>query len=490
MVVQKGFDRLVDEASIPGVAQVTPEIRASRSSKDLAPSNVDSGAEIIPAEIPAPAAGKTKTVRWYLAGTSVFKIGMEALGLAVPLIAMTVFGSVTWAAVMAVGWVLSQALFGTLSGGLLDRHSSSKILSWSMAGQAAAVAALLGLFAVDKIFPLALGFPLFNPYFLLALYSLAGGFMGASDTARQVIAAEVVGDNEKDVKVFNARTHMAYEISGVIGAVSVGVAIKAFGLIAALVIHPPAYFLAALAFSRMNLPKKKHVVEQKAASVNKITKGIRGYFSDIRHGFKTVWSHPTYKWGMLALVVPLAIHRLLEGLLIPAFAKGVLNDPSSAAWIVGASNFGELIGAILLARILLRPGSGARSGFWVRLMAVGLLGLWAMSFTQELLILLPLIAFGSLSWAASDISLRGKLQNSLPQAMRGRAFGFIGAVGYVTILLASLSLGWLMDAWGGGPIFLAVNAVITVSALLLFKAGKVLTETPKPGQSSKGGKNG
>lgn len=487
-VAQKGFDRLLGETSHSGVPHAPLEISRILNVSGLSSAKSGAASENSAASVPSPSERKKNATRWYLTGTSLFKLGMEALSLAVPLIAMTAFGSITWAAVMAVGWVLSQALFGTLSGGLLDRHSSSKILSWSMAGQSLAVTALLGLYAVDKLLPMALGFPLFNPYLLLVFYSLAGGFMGASDTARQVIAAEVVGDNEKAVKVFNAKTHAAYEVSGVVGALGAGVAIKAFGLISALLIHPPAYLLAALAFSRMNLPMKSHAVEAKSGDAKGgLISGVRRYFKDLRLGFRTVWSHPTYKWGMLALVAPLAIHRLLEGLLIPVFAKGVLQDPSSAAWIVGTSNFGELIGAILLAKILMAPGSNARSGFWVRLMAVGLLGLWAMSFTQELIILLPLIAFGSLSWAASDLSLRGKLQNSLPDALRGRAFGFIGAVGYVTILLASLGLGRLMDAWGGGPVILAVNIAVTALALLLFKAGKVLTHAPKPEKDDKGG---
>ncbi|MEE8425226.1 MAG: MFS transporter [Elusimicrobiota bacterium] len=461
----------------------------------LAPAKPETETKPEPAGPPTPSPAKKRQLRNYLLGTGIFKIGMESLGVSIPLLALTVYGSVTWAAVLAVGWGASQIVFSSFAGGLLDRHSPSKILSWAMGLQGLTVALLLSLFFVDMYLPGLLAFKLASPYMLLALYALAGGFMGVSDTARQVIPPEIIGERERDIKILNAKAHVAYEIAGVIGALATGAIIINFGLVPALILHPPAYLLAAYVFSKLKLgPRnvRKGVagesanLEKDASPMSELAAGrpIRRAFSDLWKGAKTVWSKPIFRWSALALIVPLVLHRLLEGLLIPVAAKVLLGNPAMAAWIIGASNAGELIGAILLWRAIKNRGNTKRfrSHIWVRVMSLGVMGLWVFTLRPELWFILPLVAFGSMTWAASDLSLRSKLQNALPHRYRGRAFGFIGAVAFALILLASLGIGALMDTVAAASVFLGINIALVPLALLMFYAGMKLRKpkAPKP----------
>jgi hypothetical protein len=443
--------------------------------------------EISPEPEPAtPAApSEQKRLRSYMLGTGVFKIGMEALGVSAPLLALTIFGSATWAAMLAIGWGTAQIAFSSLAGGIIDRRSPSKVLAWSMGLQGLTVALLISLFLVDSMAPGLLSFKLASPYVLLALYSLAGGLMGVADTARQVIPPEIIGTREREIKIFNAKTHIAYEIAGVAGAFATGFIIKFFGLVPALLLHPPAYILAAFIFWRMKItrPAARRVtasrttnLEPQSSPLAPMSAGrgrIGQAFADLRLGAKTIFSKPIYRWAALALVLPLMLHRLLEGLLIPVAAKMLLGDPAVAAWIIAASNAGELVGAILLWRTLKNPNSTGkfRSHIWVRLMAMGLLGLWVFTLAPQLAFVLPLIAFGSLTWAASDLSLRSKLQNALPPHLRGRSFGFLGAAAFAIVMLASLALGQMLDAVAVGPVFLVVGIAVSIIAALMFWAG-------------------
>jgi hypothetical protein len=435
-----------------------------------------------PGETPPPGQSEKAATRKYLVGTGIFKMGMEALSLSAPLLALTIFGQVKVAAVLVVGWGLSQIVFSSLSGGLLDRRSPSKVLAWSMAFQAATVAVLIGLFAADKFFPGIAGFPLVNPMTLLALYSLAGGFMGVSDTARQVIPPEIAGSQEHGLKIFNAKTHIAYEIAGVLGAVLTGVIIANFGIMPALLIHPPAYLLAAWVFSRLKItPRTRFHPEaaEGAPSEDRLPrffgKGnpLARAYRDIIAGAKTVLANPVFRWSTLALIVPLVTHRLLEGLLIPVTAKTLLADPSAAAWIIGASNFGELLGAVLLMRALLSTDGSKkrfRSSFWVRLMTLGSLGIIGLTFADTIPFwtVLLLIGFRSMTWATSELSLRSKLQNGLPKQIRGRAFAFIGAVAFGLILAASMGVGFLMDILPRLTVFYGIDVVLVALAAMLF----------------------
>jgi MFS family permease len=420
---------------------------------------------------PAQSQAKEKVLKRYLLATGIYKIGMEALGLAVPLLSLTVFGSAAWTAVMAAGWGLSQAVFGLWAGSLLDRKSPTKVLSVAMLLESLVGGALLSLFMADKFFPALMPFPFFNPIAVVVLYSLAGGLVGMADVSRQVIPPLIIGDDEKGMKLFNARTHIAYEIAGVLGALLAGMAIKAFGLSAALVIHPPLYLLAAWVFSRILIPKIQSGVrrEPKAETPGKKNAGLGAFWYDLKEGARTIASSRVLRWGVAALVLPLIVHRLFEGLLLPVFARSVLKDASKAAWMMTASNAGELIGAFILSRSM-QSEAPKHSAFWVRLLAMGLLSLWALSVDPNLLVLLPAVALSRVTWAASDLSLRGKIQAAVDPSKRGRVFGLITAVSFIMIVATSLGVGLLLDAFPAAAVYFGVNIALTAISLLLIAA--------------------
>ncbi len=507
---RENFARITGEAAAHAgaVNAAVPRSAVSGESKSLPRETglrqAASGGEAAPAPdykapqapAPVPDAARKSQIRTYLLGTAAFKIGMEALSVSVPLLALTVFGSATWAAVLAMGWGSAQIIFSSMAGGLVDRTSPSKVLAWAMRLQAAAIGTLISLFAVDHFLPGLFGFPLAGPYVLFALYSLAGGFMGAAETARQVMAPALVGEHEHGVKRFNAKVHIAYEIAGVAGALLTGLIISQLGLLTALILHPPAYLLAAWIFIRLNIPGRAAApaaagpAGRKQWAIVRAAGAVRRAFSDLWTGMRTLASHPVYRWGALALILPVVMHRLLEGILLPVAAKTLLGAPAMSAWLMAASNAGELIGAILLLRALNKDGGEEkfRSHVWVRVAAFGLLGVWVFALYPQLAFLLPLVAFRSLTYAASDLSLRSKLQNALPPSLRGRVFGFIAATAFSLILGASYGLGRMLDAFGAGPVFIGVGVAATLLAALMFYAGLKLRtpeDPPKELPSSK-----
>lgn len=477
---ERGFERLLGR-EISGRAQgavtadaVVPVSGIRRTTLARLSARPNAVTDPAPPAHPAPARNDT---RWYIGGSALFKIGMESLGLAVPLIALIVFGQAKWAAGMAMGWGLAQIIGSSVGGGLLDRRPPAKVLAWTMGLQALSVTILLGLFVAQS----ALGIPLAQPAAVLALHMVTGVLAGVADTARQVIPPVLVGDEGQALKVFNSKVHVAYEFAGVVGAILAGLLIKNFGVVFVLALHPPTYLLAAWAFSRLRLAPAINAQAAGAPSHRGIRQTLGRAWSDLMAGAKTIRATPVIFWASVALVIPLVLHRLLEGLLIPIAAKTLLADPSVAAWMMGASNFGELVGAFLLMRANLSNAAAAklRSPFWVRLMSMGLVGLWAFTFSPTLWAILPWIAFGSLSWAASDLSLRSKLQEILAPEMRGRTFGFLTAAAFAIVFLSSMGLGFIFDAFPAAPVFLGINAVLLVLVGGLFYAAHKLAATYK-----------
>jgi len=384
----------------------------------------------------APSPETAKNIRRMMLGTSVMKSGMETITLSVPLLALSAFGGISAVAGLVVIYGLSQAIFASMSSGLADRYSARKVLAGAVAAQAGLVAVLI---AVGATGALSMGT-------LIPLYLLIGGVTGVIETMRHSIPTMLLGQDEAALKQYNAKLHIAYESAGVVGALAAGALIGFVGPLWSLIISPPAFAVAAWYFWRV-----KHALPAGGApAAGGIRTRVKAYFSDIKAGAKLVLGDGRMRWVALAFVLPQIVHRVFENLLIPVFAKKVLENPSASAWLLTASNAGELAGAAVLLRLASRfPGSRG----WVKRGALGLLLIWALAFSHSLPILLPLILFSSLSWAASDLSLRSEVQRSVSEKDQPRAISFLYGAFVIGSALVSLALGGLFDAM---PIALAL----------------------------------
>lgn len=398
-----------------------------------------------------------KNVRRMMIGTAVMKSGMETMKLSVPLLALSAFGGISAVAGLMVIYGLAQTVFAAMAGGLADRFSARKVLAGAAGVQAALVAALIGVGAAGA---LSMG----N---LIPLYLLIGGVTGIIETTRHSIPTLLLGQDEAALKKYNATLHIAYETAGVVGALTAGALIGFVGPLWSLAIQPPAFALAAWYFWRV-----RHAVpagDPPAAGGVKVR--IGAYFSDIKSGAKLVLGDGRMRWIALAFVLPQVVHRAFEDLLIPVFAKNALGNPSASAWLMTASNTGELAGAAVLLSLASRFPS---SRSWIKWGALGLLMIWVLAFSHSLPILLPLILLSSMGWAASDLSLRSEVQRSVSEKDQPRAISFLYGAFVIGSALASLALGGLLDALGMGLALYWICGGITALALAVYFASRRL----------------
>ncbi|MCR4295469.1 MAG: MFS transporter, partial [Elusimicrobia bacterium] len=398
-----------------------------------------------------------KNVRRMMAGTAVMKSGMETITLSVPLLALTAFGGISGVAGLVVVYGLAQAVFASMAGGLADRFSARKVLAGAVAAQAALVGTLI---AVGAAGALSMGT-------LIPLYLLIGGVTGVIETARHSIPTLLLGQDEAALKKYNAKLHIAYEVAGVAGALTAGALIAVVGPLWSLAIQPPVFALAAWYFWRVRHPLPSGGTPAAAG----IGAKIRDYFGDVKAGAKLVLGDPRMRWVALAFVLPQIVHRVFESLLIPVFAKTVLMAPQASAWLLTASNLGELLGAVLLLKLASRFKGPAG---WVKYGALGLLLIWGLAATTSLPFLLPLILFSSLSWAASDLSLRSEVQGKIAEKDQPRALSFLYGAFVLGSAVMSLALGGLLDALGMGLALYWICGGITALALAVFVASRRL----------------
>lgn len=412
-------------------ALLTGESVAARPDSSPSPV-VFSAASESPAPLP-PSSGKpeaAKAVRRMMVGTTVMKAGMETMKLSMPLLALQAFGGVSAVAGLIVAHGLAQAGFAGMAGSLSDRFSARKVLAGAVATQAVLITTLLVVGLTG-----ALSGPTMIP-----LYLLIGGVSGVIETVRHSIPALIVGKDEESLKKYNAKLHIWYEVAGVGGALAAGGLLATVGPVWALALMPPAYLAAAWFYSRVRHDNPTGPTTIVRTGI--MTK-IRAYFADIKAGAKIIVGDQRLRWVGLALVAPQIVHRVFEDLLIPVFAKKVLLSPESSAWMVTASNMGELVGAAVLLRLASRFKGSAS---WVKWGAIGLTLIWALAFSKSLIVLLPLVLLSSATWSSADLSLRSEVQRAVPEKDQPRAMSFLYGSFVLGGALTSLALGAFIDS--------------------------------------------
>jgi len=423
----------------------------------------------VPAAASAAAETQRKASRQALIGTAIYKFGMESLGITMPLVALTVFGSAVWMATMAVGWGVSMTAASMFAGGLIDRKPVQKVLAGALATQAVAVGGIIAL--------LTLG--LANPWLVLPLYSLAGFTQGMVLTARGILPTRILGNDEPALGKFNSKTHIIYEVAGTIAPLLVGLLISKVGLLSGLFLLPPAYLLAALVFSRLKLDPALGAVQGGAAVGLK--KSIKRAIADVREGARIMMGSTEFRWLGILMVGPMVLHRIVEQILTPIFAKSLLHAPAAAALIISGGNLGECLGAVLLLRSLMHRGEGQKpSAFrWVRLMALAGLGAWAF-LTGSLWLVLPTVLAMGLTFSANDIGLSSYFQSRLPVESAGKAMGFMMAVELGSIMAGSYLLGFLFDLLPLGAALAVVGAAFAAMIPLFYRGYGRLRSAQKP----------
>ncbi len=407
----------------------------------------------------APNPTAAKNVRRMMLGTAAMKSGMETVTLSVPILALTTLGGASMVAALVVAYGVSQAVFAGAAGSLTDRFPAHTVLAGAVVAQAILVGAIVALGAVSAL----------SAATLLPLYILIGGAVGIAETTRHSIAALILGQDGDALNQYNARLHIAYESAGVAGALAAGALIGLIGPLYSMLIQPPAYVLASYFFLRVRHDKPADAGPASFAARRRVLGKIKEYLGDVKAGAALVLGDGRLRWVALAFVLPQIVHRIFENLLIPVFAKTILHAPQSSAWLLTASNLGELLGAVLLLKFAARfQGPTA----WVKYGALGLLLIWTLAATTALPILLPLILASSLSWAASDLSLRSEVQRTIAEKDQPRALSFLYGSFVLGSAAASFALGGLMDALGMGPALPWICGGIAALAAAVFFASR------------------
>lgn len=381
----------------------------SRTDAVEAPSSAQAPARLAPASpvsdrrAPSPPSPRLAP---FLGGAFLAQVASNALQVTMPLLILQVTGSAATAAFSAVLSSVFDAA-GTFAGGrLVDRFGSKRVLVATTIVRGAAVLALPLLAAAGLTLPAVLG-----------VYMVESLARGVADTARNTLPMELAGKDEGLLKKVLSKNQGFFEAGGIAGPFLAGALIAGAGGAAAagaLWLAPVAFAGVTLAY--LGLEKTNRVAAPQApqAPVGSPKARLDGWM----------------KWALGATAL-LTLYPL-KGVLPAIFATSILNDPASAAWLVGLFGVGGLVGSLLYGRLSDRAGLKT----WL---SVGAVGTFALSVAFLPASFIP-AALGVLVFGAANVAARLSLNAAIQaRAPEGKAGAAVGAARF-TANLASLSV--------------------------------------------------
>lgn len=271
---------------------------------------------------------------------------------------------------------------------------------------------------------------------LFPLYCICGVCYGMVEVVKRVIPRDIVGNDVDKLRQIDSLVHIFYEASGTGAAFFSSYLLIRLGSTYGMIMTPACFFIAAILWWRVGALGFSHNSE-----LDKTTfwQGFKNAFADFGRsivlGSRIIASRRKFIWLPIGYSLALYAHRYLENGLVPVLAQGYFGKPAYSQILVGGSNLGELLGALL---VLLTGNLLPTPIPWLRADAL-LLGLvWILPFYYYKGEGLPSVGLAwrfacifipiSMGWAAGDVSLMAYIQSSVPDDAPDSRISSLGAV--------------------------------------------------------------
>jgi MFS family permease len=380
-----------------------------------------------------------KNLALILSGQLVSQIGDKFHMLAVAFLVLKTTGSPAKMGIVLFCSVFPGLLLGVVSGAFLDRYSRKAIIVGADVVRGVIVAAVCLLFYLD-----ALSFAV-----LLAAQVLISACSAFFDPAIPTIIPQIVA--REQLPRANSQTQFVSGIATIIGPVLGGLTVAWAGYLPVFIINAGSYLVSAGFESLIRLP----ACERPATGQTKIV-------DDIVEGCRYVVRRSSL---VIILVMVGVIHFFVGsiGAVVPVLATSLEGGGAENIGIIQTCvGLGTVLGALFISLRNIKSGEalilfGSVFGIGLSLLAIS--GMHLSGIRIVLPFLFVFLALGGLIIFAGT-SFRSMIQKEVEDRMMGRVFGFVSSVGNISIPLAMLICGILME-------YLPHSIIFAVSGFLL-----------------------
>jgi predicted MFS family arabinose efflux permease len=403
-------------------------------------------------EAPAPTTAEEipskPPVGGFIAGVLASQVVNNALHLAQPLLIMQLSGSLGKAALFS-SFDTAVHMAGTLLGGWpADRIGARRLLILSTFLRGAALALIPALWLAGRL----------TLILAMAAYTLDALVRGFTDTAAHTLPLCLADGQGAELDRLNSRYEFAFDLGGVAGPLLLGVLMISKKGLAPHIAIPLGFVAASLMF--FAVPKE----------TNRVSSPTGAKTGGTLSGARLVLSSARLLWPCLGLAL-LNLYPLRK-LMSAFFAKAILSQPSSAAWVGAAFGLGGALGSLFYNWRSERISGPA----WVAAGAVGVLALAAGCLPGSLWFMMAAAFAFSLVNVGARLAVTRRLQEATPMSAAGgvTSVARFASNGVSVVLKALLGAAF---AFGSSPrqAFAVIAGSLALLALTQFGLASNLT---------------
>lgn len=403
-------------------------------------------------------------LRALLAVQVVSRTGNVVTTVAVPFAVLARGGSATDVGIAAFAATVPIVLGGPFGGALVERVG---FVRSSVASDLVSGATLLAM----PVLAWTVGLPFWA---LLSLVFVSGLFDLPGESARRVLLpglARAAGVTlERAVGHFEA----SQRLSVLIGAPLGGVLVAAAGPMAALVCTAAAFGTAALLAAVLVRP-----TDDAAAAATPDVVPTTGYWQGIAEGFRFCIRDPFFRLVIALVLITNLLDAARSTTLLPLYAADTLGGAQALGFVTGTFGGAAFLGSVAFGYVAHRVPR--RITFVVCFVLAGGPSLLVPALGLGLPWMLAASALSGLAAGALNPILGAVELERIPEHMRARVFGLLGAGSWAGIPLGGLLAGFAAEGVGVQATFGAVVVLYTVVTLAPLTGGAWrLMERPAP----------
>jgi MFS family permease len=372
------------------------------------------------------------------AATSISLIGNELTAIALPWLVLTSLGTPLDTGLVGAAVVLPAIIGAFVGGSAIDRLGSRRTSIAADLTSALAVAAV----------PIAASTVGLSVALVIALAFLGALLDAPGSTARQVLVPDLAERAHMDPERANATYQAVQNVSFMIGPVIGGLIIVAAGPINALWVDAGSFVVSA-AIVGLAIPRPRSLPSPEAGA-------------DLLAGLRVVAADAVLRGMTFVALIANLVGTPLFAVLLPAFALRSDGSAGALGLLLGAYAAGTVAGSIGYG--VWGPRLGRRLVIVAGLVVTGI-GVGVVALGPPLPIAIAALAIAGCGSGPINPIAFTVMQERIPPAVRGRAFGAILGGVLAAAPVGMVALGALTDARGPAIGLAGAGAVFVLAGL-------------------------
>ncbi|MCO5175932.1 MAG: MFS transporter [Thermomicrobiales bacterium] len=380
-------------------------------------------------------------LRAMLVANLISHLGNQFSNIAIPWFVLETTGSAGKMGIVAATGLLPLIISGAFAGGMVERIGYRRMAIMSDLASAGSVALIPLFYLIGSL-----------PFWLLLVLVFAGALLDAPGaTARTSLYPDLAARAGMTLERANSLWAIVRRIAAMFGAPLAGAALAFIGPEGALFVNAGSFVISATILT-VGLPflRAAHLSER-GSYLTEIAEGLRFIRGD------------RLVLGMIAMsTLGSLLAEPLYVVVLPVYARDVLGSALDLGVLYSALGGGSIVGALIYAA---RGHRLPRRLVYVGGFTVRALTFWLLVLIPPLWIVAGAIVVNATALEPANPLSMTIMQERIPEQMRGRVFGLIGAVSMTTSPIGMLMYGLLLERMGLQTtlLFMAVSNCLVVS---------------------------